>query len=64
MLLDVQFVTEHLRQFGAVEIPATLYLQRLDEALRVHARFYGDPPGDALDSALGELLTQSTIHKS
>jgi leucyl/phenylalanyl-tRNA--protein transferase len=64
VLLDVQFVTEHLRQFGAVEIPATLYLQRLDEALRVHARFYGDPPGGALDSALGELLTQSTIHKS
>ena len=64
VLLDVQFVTGHLRQFGAIEMPATLYLQRLDEALRVHARFYGDPPGDALGSALGELLTQSTIHKS
>jgi leucyl/phenylalanyl-tRNA---protein transferase len=64
VLLDVQFVTEHLRQFGAIEIPATLYLQRLDEALRVPARFYGDPPGDALGLALGKLLTQSTIHKS
>jgi leucyl/phenylalanyl-tRNA--protein transferase len=64
VLLDVQFVTGHLRQFGAIEMPATLYLQRLDEALRVHARFYGDPPGDSLGLALGELLTQSTIHKS
>ena len=59
-LLDVQFVTEHLRQFGAIEIPAAIYLQRLDEALRLDARFYGDPPG----AALGKLLTQSTTHRS
>jgi leucyl/phenylalanyl-tRNA---protein transferase len=63
-LLDIQFVTEHLRQFGAVEIPATVYLQRLDEVLRLHARFYCDPPGDALELALGKLLTQSTTHMS
>jgi leucyl/phenylalanyl-tRNA--protein transferase len=63
-LLDVQFVTEHLRQFGAVELPATVYLQRLDEALRVHARFYCDPPGESLDSAIGKLLTQSTTQRS
>jgi leucyl/phenylalanyl-tRNA--protein transferase len=64
VLLDIQFVTEHLRQFGAIEIPAAVYLKRLDEALRLHARFHRDPPGDSLELALGELPTQSTTHKS
>jgi leucyl/phenylalanyl-tRNA--protein transferase len=32
-LLDVQWVTEHLRQFGAVEIPRRDYLRQLAEAL-------------------------------
>ena len=31
-LLDTQFLTQHLRQFGAVEIPRALYLERLKEA--------------------------------
>ena len=63
-LLDIQFVTEHLRQFGAIEIPATVYLQRLDDALRLRASFYGDPPGATLGLALGKLLTQSTTQRS
>lgn len=33
-LLDVQWVTEHLRQFGAIEIPRRQYLRRLDDALK------------------------------
>ena len=45
VLLDVQFVTDHLRHFGAVEIPAREYLRRLDEALKVRAAF---PSGVAL----------------
>lgn len=32
-LLDIQWVTPHLEQFGAIEIPRTEYLQRLQEAL-------------------------------
>lgn len=32
-LLDLQWVTPHLRQFGAVEIPRREYLVRLDRAL-------------------------------
>jgi leucyl/phenylalanyl-tRNA--protein transferase len=32
-LLDIQWVTPHLRQFGAVEIPRRAYLNRLDHAL-------------------------------
>ncbi len=66
-LLDIQFVTTHLRQFGAVELPAVSYLQLLDKALQRPARFYGDPPSDVLAGALGELgalATQSSTHKS
>jgi leucyl/phenylalanyl-tRNA---protein transferase len=35
-LLDTQFITPHLRQFGAREIPRRVYQHRLTEALRVH----------------------------
>lgn len=34
VLLDTQFMTPHLARFGAVEIPRTEYLRRLQEALR------------------------------
>lgn len=36
-LLDVQYVTPHLAQFGAVEVPRAAYLRRLDAALGVEA---------------------------
>ena len=39
VLLDTQWVTEHLEQFGAIEIPRRRYLRMLDAALRVQARF-------------------------
>ena len=39
MLLDVQFMTEHLRRFGAIEIPTAEYKRRLTQALHVPARF-------------------------
>jgi leucyl/phenylalanyl-tRNA--protein transferase len=38
-LLDTQWVTEHLAQFGATEIPRRRYLQMLDGALAVKAAF-------------------------
>jgi leucyl/phenylalanyl-tRNA--protein transferase len=38
-LLDVQWVTPHLEQFGAVEIPRRRYLQMLKPALTVPCRF-------------------------
>ena len=34
-LLDTQWVTEHLAQFGAVEVPRRRYLSMLDVALKV-----------------------------
>ncbi len=39
-LLDTQFLTEHLTQFGAVEIPRPAYRRRLDEALAIEGDFY------------------------
>lgn len=38
-LLDVQWVTPHLEQFGAIEIPRDRYLRRLEEALSQKAKF-------------------------
>ena len=37
VLLDTQFVTDHLRQFGAIEIPRRRYLALLDHAIRGEA---------------------------
>lgn len=39
VLLDTQWVTEHLQQFGAIEIPRRRYLRLLDAALRVEGSF-------------------------
>ena len=41
-LLDIQWVTPHLAQFGAVEIPKRAYLARLKAALAVECRFGPD----------------------
>ena len=38
-LLDVQWVTPHLEQFGAREIPRRRYLRLLDAAMQVEATF-------------------------
>lgn len=35
VLLDIQFMTEHLRSLGAIEISRDDYLNRLDEALNM-----------------------------
>ena len=38
-LLDTQFVTEHLNQFGVMEIPKREYLKRLQKAISQPAHF-------------------------
>jgi len=38
-LLDTQWVTEHLLQFGAIEVPRRRYLQMLDRALAIDPAF-------------------------
>lgn len=47
-LLDTQFVTDHLRRFGAIEIPRAAYLLRLKAAIARPATFPKDPQGYAL----------------
>jgi leucyl/phenylalanyl-tRNA--protein transferase len=42
-LLDTQFVTEHLRTFGACEVPRRQYHKLLDAALRGEGRFNALP---------------------
>ncbi|SEH34879.1 leucyl/phenylalanyl-tRNA--protein transferase [Magnetospirillum fulvum] len=52
-LLDTQFVTAHLSQFGAIEIPRQDYRRRLSDALHCPAQF--DPsPGLGWEAALAE----------
>jgi leucyl/phenylalanyl-tRNA---protein transferase len=44
-LLDTQFVTDHLRQFGATEVSRAAYRARLRDALEAPAVFYSDAGG-------------------
>jgi leucyl/phenylalanyl-tRNA---protein transferase len=45
-LLDTQFLTPHLAQFGAIEVTRARYHRMLAEALRYRAVFPRDLPGD------------------
>ena len=64
-LLDIQFITEHLEQFGAQEVPRYVYHEMLDTALTTDAEFHGPLPSDSGDgiSAL-EAFLQSSIPTS
>lgn len=53
-LLDTQFVTEHLSQFGAVEIPRADYRRRLAQAQRHQARFGGIDQEQAVTALLDQ----------
>jgi len=52
-LLDVQFLTEHLRQFGAVKIPRAEYERRLREAVQRPCSFVDAPGAITLDPPIG-----------
>lgn len=39
VLLDTQFINDHLKQFGCIEIPQATYLKQLEIALRLHVKF-------------------------
>jgi leucyl/phenylalanyl-tRNA--protein transferase len=56
-LLDTQFMTGHLAQFGAVEIPRREYRRRLAAALPLAADFYRlapYAPGPAVLQAISQ----------
>jgi leucyl/phenylalanyl-tRNA--protein transferase len=52
-LLDTQFLTPHLAQFGAVEVTRARYHRMLAEALRYRAVFPRDLPGDLPEGDTG-----------
>lgn len=53
-LLDTQFVTEHLKQFGAQEVPRAAFHRSLEKALDVEGDFFkmasDAPPAQVLQS--------------
>jgi leucyl/phenylalanyl-tRNA---protein transferase len=53
VLLDTQFITEHLRQFGAAEINRADYHARLDAALAIETDWSGVDQPAALQAFLG-----------
>lgn len=59
VLLDTQFSTEHLRQFGTIEIPRDEYHLRLDAALQIRTEFYSGP-SEGVEEELAELLQSNT----
>lgn len=58
-LLDTQFLTEHLRQFGAIEIDRPDYKERLSAAIKIAAVFQPALSSDELDAFI-----QSTTQTS
>lgn len=58
-LLDTQFVTKHLAQFGANEIPRELYKTLLATAVQVPAQWLADPDPAALEADIRLLHGQS-----
>lgn len=56
-LLDAQFMTEHLRQFGTEEIARAEYHRRLTNALATPGDFYA-LPGDTTGEAALQAITQ------
>lgn len=56
-LLDTQFVTNHLAQFGALEIPREIYKQQLADSVDHPAVWLTDPDPAALDREFRLLAT-------
>lgn len=62
VLLDAQFLTEHLAQFGAEEIGRSAYRRRLAEALKVEGDFYrlATVAAPGAGAAALQLITQAS----
>jgi leucyl/phenylalanyl-tRNA--protein transferase len=61
-LLDTQFITDHLAQFGAAQIPRVEYLSLLADALEKDADFYCPAPsGSCAGASLAPLLGETIL---
>ena len=57
-LLDAQFITSHLAQFGAVEILRAEYQERLEAAITLSATFY--PAGGGTVESVLQPVSQTS----
>lgn len=58
-LLDTQFVTEHLRQFGTIEVDRDEFQRRLETALDLNGDFHAIGPEPAADRVLGLIASSA-----
>lgn len=58
-LLDTQFITDHLRSFGAIELDREIYHGRLEAALAVDADFYSLGLGASAEEVLQSISQTS-----
>lgn len=58
-LLDTQFVTEHLKNFGAIEIPAREFLKKLEAAMAVHCLFPAAIDDQTLHAELERMFSRA-----
>ena len=61
LLLDTQFVTAHLSQFGAYEIPRAQYKAALDRAACAPARWIGAPAESDVHAEIGRMGASAEI---
>ena len=59
-LLDTQFLTSHLSQFGAIEVPREAYKAQLAEALQAQAHWRPEPSPEAIETEILELGRRSS----
>jgi len=59
-LLDTQFITDHLKQFGAVEIHRNEYHARLQDALQAQKVDFNQLAADISGATILQLITQTS----
>jgi len=59
VLLDTQFLTQHLKNFGAIEIKREKYIKLLTSAVSLDRSFHGREPFDE-ESGLSRILQSNT----
>jgi leucyl/phenylalanyl-tRNA--protein transferase len=59
-LLDTQFVTDHLKGFGAIEIPARDFLKKLEAALAVHCLFPANIDSETLNAEFERMFIRES----
>lgn len=62
-LLDAQFLTTHLAQFGAVEIPRDDYVPILEAAVKADAEFFGKGDARLSGATALEWVKESKLRK-